>query len=133
MDTVSKEKRGEMMSKIKSRDTVMERAVRPVLEALGFEYHPVGLPGKPDFAHRGLRVAVFLDGCFWHMCPEHCRMPKTNRDFWLRKLTRNRSRDRDVDEILQSDGWMVLRVWEHDLRELAKNERKRKRMEENGR
>lgn len=115
MDKVSKEKRSEIMSRIRSQETKMELAVKPVLEALGFEYQPKGVYGKPDFAHRGAEIAVFLDGCFWHGCPEHYREPSSGVAFWRAKVERNRKRDAEVTTRLESEGWRVLRVWEHAL------------------
>ena len=120
MDKVDKETRSRIMSSIRGRDTAMELAVKPVLEALGFEHQPKGIHGNPDFAHHGTKTALFLDGCFWHGCPEHCKMPKTNEKFWKMKIGRNRTRDALVTECLCHDGWTVIRVWEHDLKALAK-------------
>jgi DNA mismatch endonuclease (patch repair protein) len=73
------------------------------------------LPGKPDFVFFRERVAVFVDGCFWHGCPKHATWPKQNEEFWARKLTGNKHRDRKVNRLLRSAGWRVLRIWEHDL------------------
>lgn len=71
--------------------------------------------GNPDFVFLKERVAIFVDGCFWHGCPIHASMPITNRRFWERKLARNRSRDRLVVRTLKSLGWDVLRIWQHAL------------------
>jgi len=76
--------------------------------------HP--LFGKPDFVFRQQKVAVFVDGCFWHGCPRHCRRPKSNRKYWRRKILRNQSRDRIVTRTLRRAGWRVLRIWEHELK-----------------
>lgn len=121
-DRVSKETRSRIMSSIRGRDTKMELAVRPVLEALGFVYHPEEgfLPGAPDFAHLDECVAVFLDGCFWHGCPQHFRPPETNREFWAEKIRRNRERDAKVTAKYRDMGWRIIRVWEHDLKDLVK-------------
>lgn len=74
------------------------------------------LPGTPDFAWRKERVAVFVDGCFWHGCPKCLRpMPKTNAAYWIAKIDRNKARDRRVGRELRSRGWTVVRVWEHEL------------------
>ena len=75
------------------------------------------LLGKPDFVFPRNRVAVFVDGCFWHGCQWHCRMPKSRQDFWKRKIARNKVRDREVGRALRKRGWRVVRVWEHELRE----------------
>lgn len=119
-DRVSKETRSKIMSRIRHRDTKAELALKPALEALGFEYHPKDIPGKPDFAHIGGKVAVFVDGCFWHGCPIHFRMPETNREFWQDKMDRNTLRDTLVNAMMAGAGWTVIRVWEHDLKSLVK-------------
>lgn len=75
----------------------------------------VALFGKPDFVFRELRVAVFVDGCFWHACPLHGTKPLGNRVFWKKKFARNAERDREVTRTLRKAGWKVLRVWEHAL------------------
>lgn len=71
--------------------------------------------GKPDFIFRRERVAVFVDGCFWHACPKHSNMPANNRAFWRKKLTANKVRDLVVNKTLRQAGWRVVRVWEHEL------------------
>jgi DNA mismatch endonuclease (patch repair protein) len=114
-DKVDKQTRSKIMSSIKGSDTKMELACRPVLEALGFEYQPKGVFGKPDFAHPEQMVAVFLDGCFWHGCPEHYKAPEDNSSFWAQKVERNRTRDAAVTKLLEESGWRVIRAWEHDL------------------
>ena len=121
-DRVSKKTRSRIMSSIRSRDTKMELAVRPVLEALGFIYHPEYdfLEGAPDFAHLTACIAIFLDGCFWHGCPKHFRVPKTNTEFWIKKTTQNMVRDASITAKYRSMGWKVIRVWEHDLKDLVK-------------
>lgn len=73
--------------------------------------------GNPDFVFPSARVAVFVDGCFWHGCPIHGIIPATNRAFWASKLTRNKRRDRIVVRKLRSSGWRVVRIWQHQLRE----------------
>jgi DNA mismatch endonuclease (patch repair protein) len=75
--------------------------------------------GKPDFAFRKERVAIFVDGCFWHCCPKHGKMPASNRAFWKEKLAGNRARDRLVNWTLRRRGWRVLRIWEHELKSHA--------------
>lgn len=96
-----------------------EMAVRRLLFAKGLRYrvqYPV--PGASrrtiDVAFPGKKVAVFIDGCFWHGCAEHRNIPAHNRNWWKDKIEQNRSRDRDTDEKLSNAGWLVLRYWEHD-------------------
>ncbi len=104
----------------KRRDTGPELRIRSLLHRAGARYrvdYKVG-PGRsaprPDIAFTRQRVAVFIDGCFWHRCPEHSTLPKANREFWKAKLTANVARDRDHDEVLTSLGWTVIRIWEHE-------------------
>lgn len=77
--------------------------------------NPSALAGKPDFVFSTQRVAVFVDGCFWHGCPTCKRVPSSNVDYWGRKIERNQTRDAAVDANLKESGWIVLRVWEHEL------------------
>lgn len=121
-DVFTKAKRSQVMSRIRghgNKDT--ELALMRIFRAnhiSGWRRHQP-LFGKPDFIFRQKRVAVLVDGCFWHGCIQHCQMPKGNRAFWERKLTANRTRDRRVNQVLRSKGWRVLRIWEHEL--AAKN------------
>jgi DNA mismatch endonuclease (patch repair protein) len=117
-DVFTKAKRSAVMSLIRSRGN---RATELRLIALMREHRITGwrrnapVFGKPDFIFRRERVAVFVDGCFWHGCPKHGTRPKQNRKFWDTKITRNRERDRGVDRELRKLGWRVVRIWEHDL------------------
>ena len=105
------------MSRIRSRDTSIELAVRRHLFSRGFRYRlHYPLPGKPDIVFPGRRIAVFVNGCFWHM--HGCRlskMPSTRSDFWKAKLERNRKRDNDVVSILGTLGWITFTVWECEI------------------
>ncbi|MEU4864028.1 very short patch repair endonuclease [Kitasatospora aureofaciens] len=107
------------MQAIRSRDTSPELALRSLVHAAGLRYR-VGakpLPGMrrtADLLFRPTRVAVFVDGCFWHACPEHFVRPKTNPSYWNEKIDRNVRRDRDTDTKLAEAGWLVLRFWEHE-------------------
>jgi DNA mismatch endonuclease (patch repair protein) len=74
------------------------------------------IPGNPDFVFRREHFAIFVDGCFWHGCPIHCRRPNSNRAYWLPKILRNQKRDVVVAKALRVRGWRVMRIWEHDLR-----------------
>lgn len=82
----------------------------------GWQVRPKGICGSPDFLFPAPRLAVFVDGCFWHGCSECGHIPQTNRPFWAAKIERNRERDRKTTEQLEVEGIHVLRFWEHDLR-----------------
>ena len=106
------------------RDTEPELAVRRQLHALGMRFRVDIAIGanrrrRVDIAFTRARLAVFIDGCFWHFCPEHRSVPKSNTEFWLSKFARNMQRDRATDEQLGDAGWLVLRVWEHEPPEEA--------------
>lgn len=100
-------------------DTSPERALRSELHREGLRFRkdfriPISSGwARPDVVFTRARIAVFIDGCFWHRCPEHGRMPKANRDYWLPKLTSNVRRDRRTDRELEAAGWLVLRYYEH--------------------
>ena len=117
-DIFSKRKRSELMSKVRSRgnkDT--ELALAKLFRChhiTGWRRH-LALPGKPDFAFSKQKVAIFVDGCFWHGCPKCYTRPKTNRKFWDKKREENMARDRRVTRQLRSRGWKVIRIWEHSL------------------
>jgi DNA mismatch endonuclease (patch repair protein) len=74
------------------------------------------LPGRPDFVFRSARLAVFVDGCFWHGCPKHASLPKARAEWWATKLGQNKIRDRLVTRTLRRMGWTVIRIWECDLK-----------------
>ncbi|GAA1434555.1 very short patch repair endonuclease [Microlunatus lacustris] len=108
----------ERMSRLKRRDNGPELAVRRLLHAAGLRYRVAWpVPGQRrrtiDIAFTRLRLAVFIDGCFWHGCPQHLHVPKNNAAWWVRKIETNRGRDADVTAQLGSMGWTVKRFWEH--------------------
>ena len=108
--------RSETMRRVKSRDTSCEVRLRRALHHRGLRYSLRSkLPGGPDIVFVSAKVAVFVDGCFWHGCPEHCRMPTGNRAYWERKIGRNVERDRARTNELKKAGWRVVRVWEHEV------------------
>lgn len=74
------------------------------------------LLGKPDFVFPRLRIAVFIDGCFWHKCPKHCRLPASNTEYWHKKIQKNRLRDKKITMILKEKSWQVVRIWEHEIK-----------------
>jgi DNA mismatch endonuclease (patch repair protein) len=116
MDTIDKRRRTEVMSSIRSKDTKPEKRIRRLLHRLGYRFrlHRKDLPGHPDVVLPRYKAVVLVHGCFWHGC-EKCdrgtRVPKTNTDFWVRKVAENRRRDQEVMRRLQEAGWNVILVW----------------------
>jgi DNA mismatch endonuclease, patch repair protein len=103
----------------RKRDTRPEVALRRVLHARGLRYRVAAKPllDRPwtaDLVFRGARLAVFVDGCYWHGCPQHYSCPRTNATYWQEKIARNRARDTQVDADLKAAGWTPLRIWEHE-------------------
>ena len=117
-DIFTKARLSEVMSRIRSRGNL---ATEVALSKL-FRKHGItgwrrnqNVFGKPDFVFHRVRLAVFVDGCFWHGCPMHGTKPKGNRSFWRNKFAKNKARDRLVTQRLRQEGWQVLRIWEHEL------------------
>ena len=109
--------KSEQMARVRSRNTFPELALRHALWNLGFRYRiHSALPGSPDIVFPRYRTAVFVDGCFWHGCPDHYRAPVTNEATWSTKLIRNMDRDARADAELARMDWQVIRVWEHEIR-----------------
>lgn len=103
----------------RSKDTSPERAVRSILHAHGLRYRTNIRPEPAirrtaDIVFTRRRIAVFIDGCFWHACPQHLEPPRSNVDYWLPKLEANRVRDAETNDLLTLAGWTVLRFWEHE-------------------
>lgn len=108
----------------RTRDTAPELAIRRLLHAQGLRYRvdEAPLPGlrrRADIVFGPAKVAVYVDGCFWHGCPQHGNRPTRNADYWAAKLDRNRRRDADTDAQLTAAGWLALRLWEHEPPEEA--------------
>lgn len=120
VDTFSKTERSRIMSRVKSKNNKSTE--------LGFisiikEKNIIGwrrnypLIGKPDFVFPKQRIAIFIDGCFWHKCPKHCRMPSSNKEYWNQKIEKNRVRDIKTTKLLKEKGWFVIRIWEHEIKQ----------------
>ncbi|MGD9596826.1 MAG: very short patch repair endonuclease [Steroidobacteraceae bacterium] len=127
-DVFSKQKRSEVMSRIRARDTKPERAVRSMLHRKGYRFrlHARGLPGKPDIVLPGLGTIVFVHGCFWHRhvgCP-FAYTPKSRGKFWSKKFESNITRDAQACGKLRELGWRVLTIWECELRSPARLSRR---------
>ncbi|MDH4185888.1 MAG: very short patch repair endonuclease [Nitrospira sp.] len=117
-DVFSKNKRSKIMAAVRSSgNKKTEKFIERLFRRNGIVgwRRQLSLPGKPDFAFRQGRLALFVDGCFWHGCSKHCRIPVSNHNYWLQKIARNCARDKDVARQLRGGGWRVLRFWEHDL------------------
>src|SRR5262245_58300852 len=117
----SPEVRRRTMQAVTSKDTAPEMAVRRLLHARGYRYrlHRRDLPGNPDLVFPRLRKVIFVHGCFWHGhdCARGRRVPKSNTEYWVGKVARNRARDADHDRRLKANGWDVLAVWECEIRD----------------
>lgn len=113
------------MSRQRRRDTTPETELRRILHAAGYRYRVnYKVPGQArrtiDIAFTRAKVAIFVDGCFWHACPEHATWPRANATWWKEKLDANVARDRQTDMTLRADGWEIIRIWEHEpLQEAA--------------
>ncbi|MCB9768069.1 MAG: DNA mismatch endonuclease Vsr [Candidatus Omnitrophica bacterium] len=127
-DPLSPEQRERTMRAVKSEDTGPELRVRKLIHSMGYRYslHRKDLPGKPDIVLRSRKKIVFIHGCFWHghHCPAGSKKPKTNADYWERKIERNVQRDRRSQSALRRGGWSVAVVWECQTRNLEKLERR---------
>jgi DNA mismatch endonuclease (patch repair protein) len=114
MDTVSKEKRSEIMSKIRGKDTKPEKIVRSLLHSMGYRFrlHRKDLPGKPDIVLPKYKTVIFVHGCFWHGhdC-KNGKLPKTNISYWAEKIKQNKTRDENATTELERMGWKVFAVW----------------------
>ena len=112
------EQRSRVMRAVPSKNTSSERHLREALARAGirgYRLHAEAVPGHPDLVFGPARVAIFVDGCFWHGCEECYRAPKTHKDYWRMKVTRNRARDRCITEECKQAGWRVIRLWEHEV------------------
>lgn len=120
MDRITKEQRSRNMSAIRSRgnlttETEFAKLLRKH-KVTGWRRHQKGAHGSPDFLFPKAKIAVFADGCFWHGCPKHCIMPKSNKRYWTPKIARNKARDRAVNAYYRAKGWRVIRTWEHEIK-----------------
>jgi len=118
MDKITPEERSKVMAKVKSRGNLSTELKLIVI----FKIHNIKgwrrgfpLPGKPDFVFPKSRLVLFVDGCFWHGCKEHCRLPESNEEYWIKKIARNKKRDLQITKELRGKNWVVIRLWEHEL------------------
>ena len=114
-DVLTPEQRSYNMSRIKRSRTKPELMLKELLKGTYLRYQPK-IYGNPDFGSKKHRIAVFVDGCFWHKCPVCFKQPATNKKFWKTKIERNVKRDKEVNKQLKKEGYDVLRFWEHQIR-----------------
>ena len=117
MDNLTKEQRRKNMQAIKSRSKLEERITKALWQnGVRFRKNVKLLPGNPDIAIKKYKIAIFIDSCFWHACPIHGNMPKSNQEYWTKKLNRNQERDQEINQHYKETGWFILRVWEHEFK-----------------
>jgi DNA mismatch endonuclease (patch repair protein) len=119
VDTFSKTERSRIMASVRSRNTKStELRFISILKDKGISGWRRNYPltGKPDFVFPCLRIAVFIDGCFWHGCQDHCRMPSSNVNYWHTKIEKNKNRDKKITKALKMKEWQAIRVWEHEIK-----------------
>ncbi len=119
MDNVSPQRRSQIMARVKSKgnkstESVLVNIFR-TYQISGWRRH-YSTTGTPDFCFPKHKIAIFVDGCFWHGCSEHCRMPSSNSEYWNLKIARNIQHDAIVGRTLRKKGWKVIRIWEHEFR-----------------
>lgn len=124
MSWASSENARRTMTANRRRDTKPELRVRRILHRAGLRFRVDHRPTRiirtrADIVFSRARICVFIDGCYWHACPEHFVMPKTNADYWSPKIARNSARDKETTSILLEEGWCVLRYWEHTPPEIV--------------
>ena len=119
VDNLTKEQRSRTMSRIRSKWTAQEKKFHNYLrfKKIKHKMHPK-IAGSPDIIIPEGKIAIFLHGCFWHKCPFHYKAPKSNRNYWLPKIEKNVERDKRNINILRKNGWKVVRIWEHKLKNI---------------
>jgi DNA mismatch endonuclease, patch repair protein len=122
-DVLTPEQRSYNMSQIRGKDTRPEVRLRKLLWSEGIRGYRIHyrLPGKPDIVFTKKKIAIFIDGCFWHKCPVCFQEPETRKEFWMKKIQSNIDRDKKVNEQLKNDGWTIIRIWEHEIKKEPEN------------
>jgi len=123
VDVLNLAQRSYNMSRIRGKNTSPEIKIRKMLFSEGIRGYRIhyNLPGKPDIVFIKKKIAIFIDGCFWHKCPICFKAPETRKKFWLEKINKNVERDLEINELLKNMGWKVIRIWEHDVRKNPTN------------
>lgn len=122
-DNLKPDDRKRTMQAVKSKGTGLEKRLFAMLAGMGiggWKKNVKNITGRPDVAFLNQKIAIFVDGCFWHGCP-HCRrkLPETNHEYWERKIKRNVELAESYNEQLSRDGWTVIRIWEHEIKDIA--------------
>lgn len=122
-DVLTPDQRKLNMSRIRAKNTGPEAKIRKMLSAKGIRGYRLHykLSGKPDIVFTKKKIAIFIDGCFWHKCPVDFQEPETRKEFWMKKIQSNVDRDKKVNKQLKAEGWIVLRFWEHEVRKNPEN------------
>jgi len=122
-DVLTPKQRTYNMSQIRGKNTRPEVKLRKLLWSEGVRGYRIhyNLPGKPDIVFTKKKIAIFMDGCFWHKCPVCFQEPETRKEFWMKKIQSNIDRDKKVDKQLKDDGWTVIRIWEHEIKKEPEN------------
>jgi DNA mismatch endonuclease (patch repair protein) len=122
-DVLTPEQRAYNMSRIRGKNTAPEIKLRKMLFAAGVRGYRIhyNLPGKPDIVFVRKKIIVFVDGCFWHKCPADFQEPETRKDFWMKKIQSNIDRDKKINTQLKREGWTIIRIWEHEIKEEPEN------------
>lgn len=116
-DKISKEKRSKIMGAIRARSKLEDKFSHALWRrGVRFRKNDRSLYGTPDISIKKYKLVIFIDSCFWHYCPVHGRVPKTNEEFWENKLKRNVEHDEEVTRHYIEDGWNIVRIWEHELK-----------------
>jgi len=118
MDTVSKKQRSKIMSRVRSKDSKIEVDFRKALWKAGYRYRKnvKNYFGNPDVVLKKYKTIIFIDSCFWHGCKKHCRLPSTNKKYWIAKVERNKKRNKEVNKYYKKIGWRTIRIWEHKIK-----------------
>jgi len=117
-DVLTPKQRTYNMSRIQGKNTTPEIKLRKLLFATGIRGYRIhhNIPGKPDIVFVKKKIAIFIDGCFWHKCSVCFQEPETRKEFWMKKIQSNIDRDKKVNEQLKNEGWTVIRIWEHEIK-----------------
>ena len=116
-DIYSKQKRSEIMGSVKGKNNLLELKFCKILKYAGFNFsrNVEKLPGKPDIVFRKKKIVIFIDGCFWHGCKVHFKLPQSNQWFWEEKIGKNIKRDKQINKFYKEMGWLTARIWQHDI------------------